>query len=156
LQTPPEFVGRGEGFEVVVFAGKKVVLDDPVAVGGVSELESEDLGVFLGLLEAVAGLLIDRLCFHDRQGKVAAILQKVVGPFLRTACRFFSGDHDAAVGEAFLLADPLVGPAGSVELWQHVFTTCVGFGEHIHYELRSPAIRRWGKVLRAGVTGALY
>ncbi len=142
----PEFVGRGEGFEVVVLAGEEVVLDDPVAVGGVGEFESEDLGVLLGLLEAVAGFLIDGLCLHDRQGKVAAILQEVVGPLLRAAGRFFSGDHDAAVGEALLLADLLVGPAGGVELGEHVFTTGVGFGEHTHYELCSPAIRRFGKV----------
>ena len=133
MEAIPEFVRRGEGFEVVVFAGEEVVLDDPVAVGGVGEFEPQDLGVVLGLLEAVAGFLVDGLCFDDRKREVAAVLQEVVGTLLRTAGRFCSGDHDAAVGEALLLADLVVGPVGGVELGEHVFATCVGFGERGHF-----------------------
>jgi hypothetical protein len=37
------------------------MFNDAAAVGGVGELEAENLGIVFGLLEAVARILIDRL-----------------------------------------------------------------------------------------------
>jgi len=44
--------------------------------------------------------------------------------------RSISYDHDPAIGETLLLADLIVVPPGGVELWQNVFATGIGFGDH--------------------------
>src|SRR3990170_3975467 len=58
LQTVPEVVRRRKGGEVSIDSGEEVVLDDFVAVGGVGEIQREELTVLLRLLEAVGGVLV--------------------------------------------------------------------------------------------------
>jgi hypothetical protein len=45
------------------------------------------LSVILGLLETVAGILVDGFGFDDGKREIAAVLQEVVGAFLWTAGR---------------------------------------------------------------------
>jgi hypothetical protein len=92
------------------------MLDDAVAVGGVGELESQDLRVSLGLLKTVARGPIHRFRFNDRDGKIAAIAQKVIGALLRTPESAVARKYDAAVREPLLLADLRVLPARVVQL----------------------------------------
>jgi hypothetical protein len=84
-ETVPKGGRRGEGFEVAILACKKVVFDDAVTVGGVSELEAQDFGVVLGLLDAVTGALVGGFGFDDGDGEVVAIAEEVVGALLGTA-----------------------------------------------------------------------
>ncbi len=66
-------------------AGQEIELDDLLAVGGVGELEVEDFGVFLGLLEPFACRLVAGLGLHDGDGEIAGVAEPVVGPFLLPA-----------------------------------------------------------------------
>ena len=50
--------GEGKVFESAFEAGREIVLDDAVAVGGVGELQAEDLGVLLRLAETVGRFLV--------------------------------------------------------------------------------------------------
>ena len=56
-------------------ACKKVVFDDAVTIGGVSELEAQDFGVVLGLLDAVTGALVGGFGFDDGDGEAGALLR---------------------------------------------------------------------------------
>jgi hypothetical protein len=57
LEAFPEFVGGREDVEIGFLTGQEVMLDDPVAVCGIGELQVEDQGIVLGLLQAVPGVL---------------------------------------------------------------------------------------------------
>jgi hypothetical protein len=70
---------------VAILACKKVVFDDAVTIGGVSELETQDFGVVLGLLDAVTGALVGGFGFDDGDGEAGAIAEEVVGALLRRA-----------------------------------------------------------------------
>ena len=91
-QTAPQLVRRREAIEVVVPPGQKIVLDDAVSVRRIGKLEPENLGVFLRLLKPVARVLVDGLCFDNRNRKIRAIPEKVVRALLRPALDLVSGD----------------------------------------------------------------
>lgn len=103
-----------------------------MAVRGICEPEAEDLGVFLGLLEAVSGILVDRLCFDDGDREVRAIPQKIIEAFLGTANGPVARDDDTTVGEGPLFVYAIVVPAGGVQFRQDVLATGVGFRERGH------------------------
>lgn len=93
---------------------KKVVLDDPVTVGRVGKLEAEDLGVLLGLLEAIPCVLIRSFRFDDPDHEIACITQEVIGSLLGTARDSVARHDDPPIGESLLLADLVVTPASGV------------------------------------------
>ena len=132
LPALPELLGRGEGDQQPFLPGEVVELDDAVAVGGIGELEAQDLGVVLGLLQPLARRLVLGLGLDHGDGEVAGVAQEVVGPLLRAAADLLADDDDAAVGEGLLLGEGvrLVVPAGFDELGQDVLTAGVGFGGH--------------------------
>ena len=109
------------------------MLDDAVPVRRIGELEAENLGVLLRLLEAVARACVDGLRLHDRNRKIAPVPEEVVHAFLRSPFHLGAGDHNAAVSEALLFAYLFVGPARRVELGQDVPTTGIRFGEESHF-----------------------
>ena len=129
LQALPEVGGRGEGVELGLKAGRVVELDDAVAVGRVGELEAEDLGVVLGLLEALARRLVLGLGLDHGDGDVGGVAEDVVGALAGATACLLAGDDDASVGEGALRVDPvgLVLPAGRLELRLDVQATGVGF-----------------------------
>jgi len=49
----------------------------------------------------------------------------------RPATSLVADNYDATICEAFLLADLIVIPIGSVELRENVFSTGIGFGNHL-------------------------
>ncbi len=112
--------------------GQVVELDDALAVGGVGELQVEDFGVFLGLLQALAGLGVVRLGLDDGDGKVNAIAKNVVGAFAGSAAAVPSGRNDSAVGERDLFVDPkrLVVPARRLQLGHDVAAAGICFVGH--------------------------
>ena len=59
------------------------MLDDPMAVRRVGELEAEDLGVLLRLLKAVPRVLVGRFGLDDRDREVSRVAQKVISSLLR-------------------------------------------------------------------------
>ena len=81
-QPCPEF-GRGwEGVDLPFDAGEEIKLDDLLAVGGVGELQVEDFGVFLGLLEPFARRLVAGLGLDHGDGEIAGVAEPVIGPLL--------------------------------------------------------------------------
>jgi hypothetical protein len=52
-------------------AGKEIVLDDPHAVGGIGELQTQDFRVVLRLLQAVPGGSLVGFRFDDSESDVA-------------------------------------------------------------------------------------
>ena len=61
LKSLPKLAGRWECFWSAFFSREEIVLYDPVVIGGIGELEIENLRVFLGLLQPVAGILMGSL-----------------------------------------------------------------------------------------------
>src|SRR5713101_391998 len=137
LQSLPELVGRGKGFQVIVAAGREIVLDDPVAIRGISELKTEDLGIFFGLLEAVTRVFVGGFGFYDSNRKVRPISEEVVGALLRFADRLVAGDDNTTVGKGLLFGDAIVVPRCRVELREDVLTTGVSFSEMSHLKVVS-------------------
>ena len=103
------------------------MLDDAVAVRRVGELQPENLGIFLGLLEAIAGGSVRCLRLDHSDGKIPAVAEQIIRAFLRAADRPISDEHDAAIGEALLLADLRVFPTRAVQLRENIRPACVGF-----------------------------
>ena len=114
-------------------AGGVVDLNDPVAVGGIGELEAEDLGVLFGLLHARFCRQPQLLRFHDGQWIVAPVVQKVIGTFLLATAHAAAGDDDAAIGEGALLADHVrrAAPSGINQLGGDQLPTGVGLGHDL-------------------------
>src|SRR5882724_4423801 len=98
-----------------------------MAVGGIGELESEDLGVLFGLLQTVARILVDGLCLYNREREVAPVFEEIVGSFLGASGWFVARNNDTAIRKAPLFADLVVVPARSVELREDEFATGVSF-----------------------------
>ena len=129
LQASPKLIRRREVVEIGIFAGQKIVFDDAMAVGGIGELESKDLGILFGLLESVPRMVVDGLCLYNREREVAPVFEEVVGSFLGASCWFVARNHDTAICEAPLFTDLVVVPARSVELRDDVLAASVCFGE---------------------------
>lgn len=104
-QPGPQFGRRGEGFNRALDARDEVEFDDFLAVGGVGELEAEDFGVVLGLLQTIGGFLVFRLGLGDGDGKIAGVTQEVVGALAFFAVGLGAAHDDAPVGEAALLGN---------------------------------------------------
>src|ERR1700730_2029135 len=68
----------GNTFKIVVLAREEIVLHNAVAIRRIGELEAENLGVLLRLLESVAGLRVEDLRLHDRYRKIAAVPKEAV------------------------------------------------------------------------------
>ncbi len=73
--------------------------------------------------------------------------EQIVQPPARFTYMALAHGDNAAVGEVFLLADLIVGPASIVEFGQHVFSAGIGFGYHrgisllaFHLSLEIPVI----------------
>ena len=79
----PQFGGFWESVELALRAGRKVELDDAMAVGRIREFEAEHCRVIFGLLQPVAWKFVGRLCFDHRQHEVPGIAQKIVGALCR-------------------------------------------------------------------------
>ena len=71
-QARPELVRRREIVDRPLDPGRVVELDDLDAVGGVGELQAQDLGVFLGLLKPVRCMPVAGLGLDDRDREVRA------------------------------------------------------------------------------------
>jgi hypothetical protein len=103
------------------------MLNDAVAVRGISEFEAKNQGVFLGLLQPVSRCPVCGLGFNDCDGEIAAIPQEVIGALLRPPNSPVSDEHDSTVSEALLLTDLIVFPACAIKLREDVGSACVGF-----------------------------
>jgi hypothetical protein len=132
LEALPEFIGRGEAFKSAFKTGREVVLNNSVAVGGISELQPEDLCVLHRLTEAVGGLFVIGLRFDDGDSKIGPIPEEIVGPFLLTADRAAADHNDAAIGEGSLFVNVVIRPARRVELREDVFSTGISFRKYRH------------------------
>ena len=115
---------------MALLAGRKVELDDAMAVGRIGEFETENCRVIFGLLQTVAWKLVGCLGFDHRQHEVSGIAQQIVGTFGRSTAGLGSNRDNASICKTFLLADLIVVPARGVELWQDVLSTGVGFSDH--------------------------
>jgi hypothetical protein len=91
---------------------------------------------FFGLLQTVAWKLVGRLCFHDPEREVSGKAQKIIGAFRGATARLGADDEDTAVSETLLLADLVVAPASGVEFRQDVFSTGVGFRDHVLFNVK--------------------
>jgi hypothetical protein len=123
----PEFSGRRERIDQQFLAGEEIELDDLVAIGGEGEFQVQDLGVVFRLLQPLTRRLLIRLGLDDRDREVAGEPQQVIGPFLRLSADLVARQDNPAIGERFLLADRLVGPAGRVDLRRDELATGIGF-----------------------------
>jgi hypothetical protein len=108
------------------------MLHDPMAVRGICELESEDLSVFLGLLEAVAWILVHGFRFDNSDRKVRTVPQEIIKAFLRSANGSIASDNNPTIGESSLFIDAIVVPTGGVQFWEDILTTSVSFCERSH------------------------
>lgn len=129
LEALPKFIGRREVFKCAFEAGREVMLDNSVAVGGISEFQVKDLCVLHRLAETVGRLLEIGLRFNNGDGKIRPIAEEIVGSFLLAADRAVAGHNDTAIGESTLLVDVIVRPTRRVELREDVFPTSIGFRE---------------------------
>ena len=127
LQALPEFVWRWKGVESIFESGREIVLDDSVAVGGVSKLQTENLCVLHRLAEAIGRLLEIRFRFNDCDCEIRSVAKEVVGSLLLAAYRAVAGHNDAAIGEGSLFVNVVIRPARRVELREDVFPTSIGF-----------------------------
>ena len=102
-----------------------------MAVRRVGELQPQDFGVVLGLLQAVAGRLVGGLGLDDGEGEIARVAQEVVDALRRLADEALADGNDAPVGDGALLGDGMgfVVPACGLELGDDVLSAGVGFGE---------------------------
>lgn len=109
-----------------------IELNDAFAVGGVGELEAENLGVLFGLLQSVAGRFVCRFSFDHSDQKVAGEAPQVIGALLWTAIHSIARDHNAAIGEGLLLVERmrLPVPARFIEFGQNVRTASISFSNH--------------------------
>ena len=133
-QALPQLVRRGEGLQLAFLAGQVVELHDAGPVGGVGELEAEDAGVVLALLQPVAGQLVLGLGLDHRQRQVPRVAQQVIRPLTRTAVRLAPRKHDTPIGEGVLLGNG-VGlriPARRAQPRDHVRPAGVGLVHHAH------------------------
>src|SRR5438445_13843960 len=103
-QSLPEILCRGEDIQVIIATRQKIMLDDPLAVRRVGELQAEDLRVFFRLLEAVSRMLVNALRFDNGDGKILPVAKEVVCPFLWTPLNFVSGKDNATISECLLFA----------------------------------------------------
>ena len=132
-QPLPEFGRCGEAIHLALGADGVVDLDDTVAVGGIGELEAENLGVLSGLLHPGFRRQPQFLGLHDGQWIVAPVVQQVVRTFLPATAHATAGDDDAAIGEGALLADHVrrAAPSGLHQLWRDQLPTGVGLGHDL-------------------------
>ena len=103
------------------------MFDDAVAVRCIRKLETQNLRVFLGLLQTVTCGPISCLRLNDGDGEIAAIAKQIIGTLLRAADRSIADEHNPAIGEALLFTDLRVFPARTVELGNHVRPAGVRF-----------------------------
>jgi hypothetical protein len=82
------------------------------------------------LLESGSGNLVRCLGLDHRQHEIPGVTEQVVGAFGRAPSRLASYNDDAAIGEAFLLADLIVAPSSGIKLRQDEFSAGVGFSNH--------------------------
>src|SRR5262249_13943 len=83
--------------------------------------------VFLGLLKSIAGGAVCRFGFHNGDGEIATVAKQVIGTLLLASDGPVAHDHNAPIGEAFLLTDLTVFPAGAIELRKHICSASVRF-----------------------------
>ena len=105
-------VGHRKHGDRALDTGGVVKLDDLGAVGGVGKLQAEDLGVLLGLLQAVARLPVGGLGFDHRDREVVPIAQQIVRPPLPAAPRLAAGEDDAPAEDVALQLEYLEERAG--------------------------------------------
>ena len=127
--TPPEVDRRREGRQLSLEPGRVIELDHAVAVGRVGELEAEDLGIVLGLLQALARGLVLGLGLDHGNGDVGGVAEDVVGALAWAAARLLAGHDDAPVGERALRVDAVrfVLPPGRLELRLDVQAASISF-----------------------------
>ena len=76
-----------------------------MAIGGVGELEAKDFGVFLRLLQTLAGRIGFRLGLDYGNGKITGVTQDIIGPFLLPSSNKVSPYLNAPIGEGLLFGD---------------------------------------------------
>ena len=121
-------------------AGEIIELDDLLPVGRVGELQAEHLGIFLGLLQAIAGGFPGRLGFEDGQREIALVTQEVIHAAGRLADKALAHRHDAAVRDGALLGDGmrLAVPACGLQPGHNELSAGVGFGQRHGFTLVVP------------------
>jgi hypothetical protein len=85
------------------------------------------------LLHTLGGGFVRSLSFDHRNGEVSSVPQQIVNTFGGQALPSIAEDHNPPISNAFLLREGmrLVIPAGFDELRENVFSTGVGFGDHL-------------------------
>jgi hypothetical protein len=113
-------------------SGGEVELHDAFSIRGVGERQPQNLGVFLGLLEAVAGRLVVSLRFDDGDRMICRVSQEVVGALPALACGRAASDDDPARGEVALLVDRMgrLLPARRLKTRDNVLPAGIRFVRH--------------------------
>jgi hypothetical protein len=103
-----------------------------VTVGGVCELQPENLRVVLGLLESVGGGPVGGLGLHDGDAQVRTVPQQIVRAFAGAPSPLASSGDDPPVSECYLLIETMrIGiPPSGLELRNDELPACVGFIWH--------------------------
>src|SRR2546428_11054344 len=108
------------------------MLDDRGAIGGVCDLQPEDLGLFFGLLKAVAGFLVRGLSFYNGDWEVTAVAKQGVGTLLRATTVLTARHHNAPRGGSLLFADFFLLPTRAGEPGGGVLSARVCFSPGGH------------------------
>jgi hypothetical protein len=85
-----------------------VELDEGFATGREDGFQTENSGVVLSLLEAVAGELLGGFGFNNGYREIAIIAEGVVCAFAFHTPYFATRGYDATCSEAILLADLVI------------------------------------------------
>lgn len=144
-ESLPQLAWCGKRVKLPLSARCIIELGDAVTIGRIGKFHSQKFSVVLRLLESIARKFVRRFGFNDREHEIPRIAQQVVGALRRPATRPISHHHDAAVGEALLLADLIIVPARVIEFRQDVFSAGVGFRDHC--ESGRELGRNFGRIL---------
>jgi hypothetical protein len=89
-----------------------------VTVGGVGELQPENLSVVLGLLQAIGGGTVRSFRLHHGDAQIRTVPQQTVCAFAGAPMPLASGGDDAPVSECYLLIETVrIGvPTSGLEL----------------------------------------
>ena len=128
----PQRFGRGIRFNLCFLPREIVELNCFRAVCGISELQSEHLGVLFCLLKAFCGRLVFWFRFDDRQRRIASVSENVIDSFRRSTDKTFPDGNDSPVGYRSLLSYGirLVIPTCSLKLRHDELATRIRFGWH--------------------------
>ncbi len=102
LQPGEQLGGCREGRKLGLASGQEIEFDDPVAVGGIRELEAEDFGIVLRLLQTCARRIGFRFGLDHRDQEVTGIAEQIVRPLSIQTAGDIPPDLDSSESEGLL------------------------------------------------------